>query len=105
MAPVNNELCAIEVSGRSISFALFPVARADLITSGEINFLACVSFFPQSLVSRFKSPERNSILNLDGKIFLSFFMLGKFRMKNYFFVPSRESNPKHSPKILNEGFS
>ena len=27
MAPVNNELCAIEVSGRSSSFALFPVAR------------------------------------------------------------------------------
>ena len=41
MAPVNNELCAIEVSGRSSSFALFPVARRGSLSRKSAKKLLC----------------------------------------------------------------
>ena len=41
MAPVNNELCAIEVSGRSSSFALFPVARRGSLSRKKRKKLLC----------------------------------------------------------------
>lgn len=66
------------------------------------KFLACISFFPQSSVSHFKFTKAKFYFEPDGKIFLLFSMLGKFRMKNYFLCHSEESNFSN-PQIWIEG--